>query len=367
MNVLFDDQIFGWQRFGGISRYIAALIESLQGMGITVDCHVPISDNVYFQDAMCSHPLQRVHSQTIRKSARLLSSLVNRSVSLAGLLHKSFDVFHPTYYNPYFLAVLRKPFVVTVHDMTHELFPSYFWDARLVTANKKLVCQRAHKIIAISQSTKDDLLRLFPIHPAKVEVVHHGVSLRGTTLCSTFQASLPSSYVLFVGSRKGYKNFDTLFDAIVPMMREDRDLHLVCTGAPFSQTEKEKFAQAGVSKQMHQRFVEEEEFYTLYHCAQAFVFPSLYEGFGMPVLEAFLAECPTLLSDASSLPEVGGEAAVYFDPSSVDDLRSALQRVVYNSDLQESLREAGLARAADFTWEQTARQTADVYASCLSS
>ncbi len=365
MKVLFDDQIFSWQTYGGISRYIAELIAGLELEGVEAECHVPLSDNAYYQGAWASHLFHDSSSNALKRAGKLLSLTVNRSASCYSLLRNQFDVFHPTYYNPYFLAPLRKPFVLTVYDMIHELFPEYFWDAKLVTGMKQFLCKKAHHIIAISESTKQDLIRLYNLPPEKIKVVHLAATFATSTIDDEMAPQLPENYVLFVGSRSGYKNFDTFLRAMTPLLQEEQTLHVVCTGQAFSKAETELFYEKGIASQMHQIFVQEKSFYTIYHHAKFFVFPSYYEGFGIPVLEAFLAECPTLLSQTSSLPEVGGEAALYFDPYSEKQMREQIQKVLHDAALRQRLRMAGKERVSEFSWQKTASKTAQVYLSCL--
>ena len=172
---------------------------------------------------------------------------------------------------------------------------------------------------------------------------------------------LPENYVLFVGGRSGYKNFDTLWKAIIPLLKKDNNLHLVCTGARFSKQEIEAIHRENIHQQVHHISFNDQNMYTIYNLAKAFVFPSLYEGFGIPTLEAMMSNCPVILANTSSLPEVGGDAARYFDPLSVNDLSLNLQQVIYNENVRSALIEKGKQRATMFNWQHTASLTKSVY------
>jgi glycosyltransferase involved in cell wall biosynthesis len=173
-------------------------------------------------------------------------------------------------------------------------------------------------------------------------------------------------YLLFTGNRGGYKNFDLFIKAVAPLLKK-YDLRLICTARPFDKKETDLIEYLDIGNSVICRLVSEEELIALYARATAFVFPSLYEGFGIPVLEAFAAGCPAILSNTSSLPEVGGNGAVYFDPYSIDDIRTAIERVITSETLQKELIEKGKEQVKNFSWEKCARETMNVYEIAVSS
>jgi glycosyltransferase involved in cell wall biosynthesis len=244
-------------------------------------------------------------------------------------------VLHPTYYDPYVLKEKVKPLIITVHDMIHELFPEYFSRDKKTIHNKEVMIFKADKIIAISESTKNDILKFYPmIGEDKIDTIYHGTSFE------SLANREKENYILFVGQRSGYKNFRLFLTAVAPLLLK-YDMRLICTGTPFNDQEKEMMGDLHITERTICKFVSEKELSNLYSKAIAFVFPSLYEGFGIPVLEAFSTGCPAILANTSSLPEIGGDAALYFDPYSIEDMRSAIERVITSSILQGELIDKG--------------------------
>jgi glycosyltransferase involved in cell wall biosynthesis len=369
MKVLYDHQVFEYQNIGGISRYFVELIKH----NPTARLSLRYSDNVYLNDMYFKKynllPIDYGYDDFMQKYSfrgkkRLFhfynrffkGNKTNLELSMEKIKDSDFDVFHPTYYNPYFLKYLgTKPFVLTVHDMIHELFPKYFSLDDVAIVNKKKLIHKANKIIAISENTRQDILKFYPEAENKIKVIYHCFS--STILVNDKKKE---NYLLFTGSRSGYKNFDLFVQAVAPLLLQ-YNINLVCTGYGFSQQEIDLFEGLHIADKVTCQFVTDEVLSELYTKAIAFVFPSLYEGFGFPVLEAFAAGCPAILSNTSSLLEIGGEAAIYFDPYSIQNMRSTIEKVLTSPSLQEQLSCKGKNQIKKFSWEKTANQTYNVY------
>jgi len=310
-----------------------------------------------------------------RRHAQRATRQVNQRYTISRLRAAEFDVFHPTYYDDYFLEDLGdKRLVVTVVDMIHELFPQYFSKAgSLIPERKQRLVERADCVIAISQSTRADVMRLLGVPADKVRVIYLGNSVQPPAGTPGRLPSLPERYVLFVGARKGYKNFVGFITAIAPLLRADRMLCVVCTRhnsrrrSGFRSGERRLFRQLGIEGQVVQCAVTDAALAGVYRHALCFVFPSLYEGFGLPVLEAFACDCPVILSNTSSLPEVGGEAVEYCDPTQAESIATALERVLRDDDLRADLVARGRAQLARFSWDACARETEAVYRDVVGS
>ncbi|WP_332369578.1 glycosyltransferase family 1 protein [Spirosoma telluris] len=275
----------------------------------------------------------------------------------------NFDVFHPTYYDPYFLKLLKKPLVITIHDLTYERLPEYFWAQDPLTQQKRLNIERADAIIAISQTTRKDLLHFFNVDPAKVSTIYHGIDL-DTPLQFEPVANLPERYVLFVGDRSGYKNFYLFMNAIHPLMLDMPDLNVILTGGGnVAVADQEFLLRLGLTNRVRHINATDEQLNFLYQNTQLFVYPSLYEGFGLPILEAFKAKCPILLSDTECFKEVAQDAAVYFKATDLDDLTSKLSSTLADSALRAQLVEQGTKRLKNFPLQKSIDQTLDVYRS----
>lgn len=367
MKILYDHQIFASQIYGGISRYFLELMKQFSQTGKPeFELSLAYSKNHYLNEAGSGN--RNFFFKNSGFWIRFRSKkVVNTSKSKKAISKQQFDVFHPTYYDPYFLSCLgNKPFVLTIHDMINERFAVQYFAKDKTAENKKILARKAGKIIAISENTKSDILRYLPdVDEKKIAVIHLANSL---TKCNVSRPNfpVPSRYILFVGPRRKYKNFLFLLNSMKPVLTEDRDLHIVCAGGkPFKSSEMEIFTNLGVEKQLHQFSVADSELAWLYQNAIAFVFPSLYEGFGIPVLESFACGCPVVCSNTSSLPEVGGEAAAYFDPASEISIKNAVTKVIYDSNVRKNLIDMGLRRIKNFSWQKTAEETAKIYRSIL--
>jgi len=303
---------------------------------------------------------------TFRGKHRLLNFL-NERISKKIISKGDYDVFHPTYYDPYFLNFLNnKPFVLTVYDMIHEIYPEMFSSKHKTTERKKLLAQKATKIIAISESTKRDIIRFFSIDQNKIEVIYLGNSLNISKSDDAINIELPEKYILFVGNRGGYKNFDLFIEAITPLLLEDAELNVVCVGdGKFNDIEIEKFKSLNIKDKIFQYSVSDNILAYLYQRAIVFVFPSLYEGFGIPILESFVCGCPVLVGKVSSLPEIAGDAGVYFDPTNIVSIYDTVKRIIYDKELRKNLKLKGFQRVKNFSWEKAAEKTKSLYESII--
>jgi glycosyltransferase involved in cell wall biosynthesis len=320
------------------------------------------SENRYYQELF--HPRPFFYNLHFKGKTRLTTQL-NMIYSENRIEKGDFDIFHPTYYNTYFLKNLKKkPYVLTVYDMIQELFPEMF-KGDSIAIQKKKVIECATKIIAISENTKTDIIKFYDIDPNKIEVVHLATSLK--TQNPDITLNLPQKYILFVGDRWTYKNFNFFIRSISDILIEENNLYLICAGGRlFSEIELSLFEDLKIKKNViHFPIINDSTLSQLYRKAILFIFPSLYEGFGIPVLEAFSCGCPVAVSNCSSFPEVGGDAVNFFDPNNSNSIRSAIENIVHNDALQNSLRVRGYQRLKLYSWERTALNTKKVYDNLL--
>jgi alpha-1,3-rhamnosyl/mannosyltransferase len=289
------------------------------------------------------------------------------------------------YHSPYYLMPYRPgvPVVVTVYDLIPLLFP------RLASARARLLfrwtmalaLRMASHVIVISEATRRDLLLFFRLSPKKVTTIPLAAApnFRPSSPAEVEQVrhkyALPQDYVLYLGINKPHKNLVRLIDAFSLMTQHTTcNRHhasrftFVIAGAWDSRYPEPRQRVATLGLEGTIRFlgpVPEADLPALYAGAALFVFPSLYEGFGLPVLEAMACGAPVACSNTSSLPEVGGDKVLYFDPADVEAIAETLRQALADADLRTELRERGLVRAAQFSWERTARETLNLYREVL--
>lgn len=349
--VLYDSQTFDIQKFGGISRYFTELMLHSHDW----DLSVKYSDNIYLrQDRLFN--ISGLGGDISYRGKSFMQKRLNRLYSKYKLKQNNYDVFHPTYYNDYFLKDLRKPLVITVHDMIHELF--YKAHNHPTTIGKRNQIYAADKIIAVSDNTKREILDFYKIDPSKVEVVYHGANSLQT---SVNNVNIEGRYLLYVGLRNHYKNFLNFAKGVSVLFSQHTDLSLICLGKPFDTSELQLLRDLNMIHRTKALFVSDQELCFYYQNAVAFVFPSIYEGFGMPILEAFSNRCPVLLSNSSCFPEIALDAAIYFDGNSVDSIFWAVKSVVENNSLRAELIAKGDQRLKFFSWERCSVDTQKVY------
>lgn len=365
MKIAYDHQIFGWQEYGGISRYFFELANNI-ALSKTAEVALlsPLFVNSYIQAASPELRVVGLRLPAIRRTGRIYRAL-NQLLAKPLMSRFSPDIVHETYYS----VARRSPgnckVVLTVFDMIHERFPESFasWDS--TSKEKAAAVARADHIVCISENTRRDLIEFLKVPPEKTSVVYLGFTLTHDTRQPIPVAERP--YLLYVGSRGGYKNFDGFLRgyAAMDVLRDGFEV-LAFGGGAFTAKERELISSLGLSEsRIKQVGGSDEHLAELYRNAAAFVYPSLYEGFGIPPLEAMSFDCPVACSNSSSIPEVVGDAAVLFDPYSIESIGKAIAEMVQDRVLCQSLVERGRERIQLFSWQKCAQQTADIYRSLL--
>lgn len=365
MKVLYDHQIFSTQQYGGISRYFYELMRNLVEIkNIEIQLSLKYSNNYYISQRDFSSHKTFFPKINFRGKYKVLSFL-NKLNSKSILKKHQFDIFHPTYYDPYFLKhVEDKSFVLTIYDMIHEKFPKFFKKRDKTSEFKKLLASNAERIIAISESTKRDIEKIFEIDAEKISVIYLG-SFPSFSINKSSNLRLPEKFILFVGNRQGYKNFKILAEAFSKLIKKKGDIYLICIGGGlFTSTENKYFNKLNIKDKLIHMYLHDWNLSLAYKKAICFVFPSLYEGFGIPILESFKNECPAILTKISSFCEIAEDAALFFDPESSDSLLENIESLIFDQQLRNKLIQKGLKRASYFSWQKSAKQTLDVYRTC---
>lgn len=356
MKILYDYQAF-IQRIGGVSRYHVELIKNFPNEAKSMLPPI-LSDNVYLREQGIKHR-QFMPEYNIQWKYGIYKAL-NIIQSLFWIKTKGYDIFHPTFFNPYFVGHCKKPIVVTMHDLNHWKYPELTVKAEIVQEKERVACSAASHIIAISEETKEDLMRYMEIPEKKITVIYHGID-QELMVCHE-KPLVEYPYLLYIGGRSGYKNFKIFLQAFVKV---DKGVNLVCTGGAFSIEEMEMIASLGLANRVRQMFVCDNDLNNLLCNAIAFVYPSLAEGFGMPILEAFRCNCPCIISDIKCFHEVAGNAAVYFSPKFPEEIAMVINDTICDEGVLQELRKNGIERMKRFSWEKTATATLKIYESLL--
>lgn len=358
-------------RQAGVSRYIEFLLRALPSAAPDIEAVVftgPQSGACAerFPSALRWH---RSRVPTGRPEIRILWEQVAGPVALrrAGvdLVHGPVNV----------IPVLDGlPGVVTVHDLAFRVYPEQYPRAkqRYLDLLTGLSVRSAARVVTVSESTRRDVLRFYRVEPERVVTVPNGVDPAMVPVTDEGRLArfrevhgLPEEFILYLGTLQPRKNLVGLLRAYA---RAGVEAPLVVAGGKgwmYEPVFAEVRALGIEGRVLFAGYADPEDLPLWYSAATAFVFPSFYEGFGLPVLEAMACGAPVITSDSSSLPEVAGDAALLVDPRDVDALAGAIERLMGSPGLRADLRERGLARAREFSWERTARETAAVYRAAL--
>lgn len=262
--------------------------------------------------------------------------------------------FAANYFLPRLMSAVARRRVITIHDLTYKRFPQLLQKETLDNLERQMSREiaLADAIICVSESTRQDLLEFYQADRQRVHAIHSGVAVPGQLAPLV---GLPHRYILFVSTIEPRKNLGVLLDAFEELRRE-YDGSLVIAGRIGWKSE-EIAERLHAPRIVHLDYVQPAELATAYRNAEVFVFPSIYEGFGFPLLEAMALGVPVIAARSSSLPEIGGDAALYFDPHDAKELAAQLRSVLIDAKVRRELIELGRERAAQFRWDRTAEET----------
>jgi len=381
IQITVDGFVWGFQKYGGINTYFNQVLPRVAAFPDTqVDVFVPRGAvgvlpappcRILWRDFRASRsrgwPGTKLRRRVIRK--------INALPLTAGALFRRKGIFHSSYYTRVLGGHVH---VASAYDMNHEIFPQDYqtqW-GRWLRKTYRRYLTRADRIIAISQKTKDDITRFYQIESSRIDVVHlatnHQVFFAekkgdgDSDLEQVLECSPVRPYFLFVGMRQMYKNFERLTRAYAASTLK-ADVDLVVAGHAWSEPEQQLIQGLGI--QSNVRLVVQPTDTTLrklYSHALAFVFPSIHEGFGIPLLEAMACGAMVLAADTEVFREVIGNAALYFDPYSEAEIRIALESAL-DSDLRQRHSAMGLTQVGKYSWDRCAQQTFEIYRSALNS
>lgn len=367
MEVVIDCVIYRSQTRGGISRLFSEILPRMCQADNSL--HITLLIQGRLKQSLPAHPHITAcsipcinHLPYPRRLWEPIIRIVNESMRRLKVGSGKNKIWHSTYYT------LPKKWagysVATVHDMVFELFPQFYNgpDFDLFRQRKLLSVQQADAVICVSDTTRRDVIRLYELDVDKIHVVPNACS---DVFKRLDDAKLPCKierpFLLYIGNRARYKNFDVLAKAYSLWCRRKEIALVLVGGKSFSVSEQwlmDELAIAGQVKLL--RDIDDETLCCLYNRAVAFIYPSLYEGFGMPLLEAMTCGCPVVASRIPSTIEVAGDCPIYFNPMEEDDLLNALDVALSEGRNSERVR-TGLEKVKSYSWDRTAAQTLEVY------
>jgi glycosyltransferase involved in cell wall biosynthesis len=367
LKIAFDHQTFILQRYGGISRYFVELAKNLSEISPNapeIKIIAPFYKNKYLYESRNKLNFRGLLVPDIPKTGRLLR-YANNFISPIVLKHMNPDISHETYYFSNINKASRARRVITVYDMIHEIFPDQFSNNDPTRDAKKRAIARADHIVCISENTREDLVNILDVERDRTSVVHLGFALDSREPKAVVLENKP--FLLYVGSRHGYKNFSRVIEAYASSAILSKEFDFVCFGGgDIRPKEINLFRRLKLPlKQIHYVSGDDDLLAGYYKNASLFIYPSLYEGFGIPPLEAMSYGCPVACSNTSSIPEVVGEAAILFDPYSIDSIRHAMEEILIDSSLRSSVLLKGYDRIHHFSWTKCATETLNIYEGLL--
>ncbi len=368
MEIFFDHKIFSLQNYGGPSRYFVNLANKLNEIE-TVNAKIfsPIHIN-YMLSGVSKNNIGFANkipfAGFLGKSNTFKNNIIkiNNRVNNFYIKKRKPDIIHTTYYGNDF-PIETNNLVVTVYDLIHEIFAEEY-TSKNNHLPKKDILDRAKQIICISESTKKDLIKFYNIREEIITVTHLSNSLASNNDSPQISKTrLPKKFFLYVGSRWKYKNFSQLLHVLNYNKNLHNEFDLVTFGGgKLTHDEKKLIKKLGLN---HNKIIQidgnESLLRDLYKQAEFFIYPSRYEGFGIPILESFSQECPVLCSNTSSFPEVAGDAAIFFDPNDIESISKSIEKITHSGELRQKLIKSGNERLQKFSWTKCASETLNVY------
>jgi glycosyltransferase involved in cell wall biosynthesis len=362
--IVYDYQAFH-QKYGGISRYFFELAKYAGSVDQNiVEVQAFFHSNEYLKDAN-KFRIIGVKLPASDFLGRLTSRLNAVGSRLVTPIKKGVDIYHETYYLHGDYAPPSAKRVITVFDMIAERFDSDSRSEMQLRRIKSRAINRADHIICISKNTQRDLVEILNVPIQKTSVVYLGHSNLQNHRPSDLNFSKP--YILYVGQRDGYKNFTGLLRAFSNSRILKNDYLLICFGGgSFTLKEKKLIKYMGINSERICYLTGDDSLLcNLYEGASVFVYPSMYEGFGIPLLEAMSLNCPVACSNSSSFPEVVGDAASMFDPIDVHQIQGAIEKIITVPEYASNLIQNGRNRLSIFSWENCGKNTLYIYRNLL--
>jgi len=359
---------------GGIGRYAVNLINNIAKILLGDDRN---TISIFYHKSFNKDLINKhSHVRFIDKYTHIKSNVLRKGIFLPFCIRDSdMNLFHGLDHVgiPFLYKAKKCRYVVTIHDLITKIYPDKFTMKHKLIQNNllPLILGKADKIIAVSNSTKNDIIKFYPEYIDKIKVIHEGVEPQffprneKEIKEKLNRYKIDFKYILLLGTLEPRKNILRAIDAFIKL-KQNKDIEekLVIVGRKgwlYKEILERINEMSFSSDVVFPGFVEDDDLPFLYSGAEIFLYPSLYEGFGLPILEAMACGTPIITSEYSSLPEVAGNAAILIDSTKTEEIAKALERLSGNRGLREELRKKGLKRAENFSWEKTAEKTLKLY------
>lgn len=361
MKIIFDYKIFYQQKFGGISNYFFNLGKEMIKNDIDVKFFCPLHKNNYLDQI----PPSNKKGFKIYFPSKMNKIVENINQKFSNLYFNKYspDIIHHTYYSK---IIYKNRSVCTVYDMINEKFSHLFKNSNEITQIKKQTIKSSDHVLCISEKTKEDLIDLFKIKEKKITVTLLASSIERREFKNS-ENKLFENHLLFVGSRRGYKNFEGLIKAYSLSNFLKSNFKIIAYGGEKKNKEDFNLLKNNKVNSKSVIYLNDSDIYLpkLYQNVSALVYPSFYEGFGLPIVEAMQMGCPVISSVGGSLPEVGGKGLKYFNPYSAENISIAIEEVLSSKKKIDNLIKYGFKRAEYFSWSKCARETLAAYKKIL--
>lgn len=358
MKILYDHKIFWSQKYGGISRYFVNLFKNLDDLDINYKVIAPFYKNNFLKREIKKEKIVGTHLNNVFPKTSFLLSLYNNFYFNYSIKKIKPDIIHTTYYNKSIYND-KTPLVTTVYDLIHE--------KKIVAGSKynlvkKDVLDKSDQIICISKKTQEDLIEIYGISNDKISVIYLGSDHLIDNI------NIPNNitqkpFLIFIGSRKKYKNFSLLLKCISLSEKIKKEFDLVVFGGEKINNKEKMYINELKLNPMKIYFENGDDIKlsNLLKRSTCFIFPSLQEGFGLPILESMRSQCPVFCSNIDVFKEIAAESAEYFNPSDIDEMKHKLENLVFSTSRLENLKKLGYERSLKFTWQECAKKTLEVY------
>ena len=358
MKIIFNNTIFYKQKYGGVSRYISLLAKELIKNNIDVKIIAPLYKNKYLKE------ISKINKKGIyikRFPDYKVFNFISNLLTIYYINKSESNIIHDTYYSSSLLKIRNKTNILTIYDLIHEKFP-HFYERNYISHRKKII-ENSDFFICISEKTRQDFIGYYKVPIEKTKVIHlgaeHILDYSKNIKSINFKKK---PFLLYVGSRSKYKNFKLLAKAVAKSDLIMNNFDIVCFGGGnFTKEEKNFFENNSITNFISIASGDDNILATLYSEATALVFTSVYEGFGLPMIEAMASKCPLFVSDIDITKEVCLSSAEYFDSQDSDDLKFKLENTLFDSLKLKELAHKGYNLSKKYNWKKCADKTIDVY------